>query len=189
VTPARGLAAAAPLALLLVSGSATPPPDPLDDGAPTSGQIADAVRDIDLRVTDVDLDDAVTDLETERTDGAATVVSLSSDILFAFGSAELTPAARAAVEELGREVADAAGEVRVTGHTDAVGTDTDNQVLSQARAQAVADVLVAAIGDGAPGVVAEGRGESEPVASNGSPGADDPAGRALNRRVEVRFGG
>jgi outer membrane protein OmpA-like peptidoglycan-associated protein len=172
----------------LVSAAATPAPDPLDAGEPTAAEIADSVTDLELEVTDIDVSDSVTDLEQESTEGSSTVVTLSSDILFAFGSDELSPAARDAVTELGRRVAAATGTVRVTGHTDSVGSDADNLALSQRRAQAVADVLVAAIGDGDPEVAAEGRGESEPVASNGTADKDDPAGRAQNRRVEVRFG-
>lgn len=172
----------------LVSAAATPPPDPLDAGEPSAAEIAESVTDLELQVTDIDVTDSVTDLEQESTEGASTVVTLSSDILFAFGSAELSPAARDAVTELGHRVAEATGTVRVTGHTDSIGSDADNLALSQRRAQAVADVLAAAIADGDPEVAAEGRGESEPVASNGTPDEDDPAGRAQNRRVEVRFG-
>jgi outer membrane protein OmpA-like peptidoglycan-associated protein len=172
----------------VVSAAATPPPDPLDEGKPTAAEIAESVTDIELQVADIDVSDSVTDLEQESTEGASTLVTLSSDILFAFGSAELSPAAREAVTGLGRRVAEATGTVRVTGHTDSIGSDADNLALSQRRAQAVADVLAAAIADGDPAVAAEGRGESEPIASNGTPDQDEPAGRAQNRRVEVRFG-
>ena len=71
--------------------------------------------------------------------------------------------------------------LEVGGHTDAVGTERANQRLSQARANAVRDYLVAAGVDGTR-ISARGYGESVPVASN-----DDAEGRALNRRVEVRL--
>lgn len=182
--------AAGLLAAVLATGtsflvvSPSPPPDPLAQARPTADEIARSVIDIELHVSDVELDGSVTDVARESTEGATTVVTLASDILFAFGSAELSPAARTAVADLGTRVADQAGDVSVVGHTDSVGTDADNLVLSGARAQAVADVLVATIGDGSPGVVAEGKGESQPVASE-----EQPGGAALNRRVEVRFGG
>jgi outer membrane protein OmpA-like peptidoglycan-associated protein len=180
-------AAALPLTELLAGAalpaSSTPAPDPLEKGRPSATQLADAVADIERRVDDIDLAGSLTELETETSDGDTTVVTLSSDILFAFGSADLSDAAQAAVTELGDRVAGQPGEVTVTGHTDSVGSDADNMKLSLARARAVATVLEAAIGDGSPSVTADGRGEREPVASD-----DDPAGAAQNRRVEVRFG-
>jgi outer membrane protein OmpA-like peptidoglycan-associated protein len=69
--------------------------------------------------------------------------------------------------------------VVVQGHTDNVGTDENNQSLSERRAAAVAQYLV---GKGVNGqrVMTAGLGESRPIASN-----DDASGRAQNRRVEV----
>lgn len=56
--------------------------------------------------------------------GAATVtVRLSSDVLFAFGSAELSPAARTAIDALGAQIGGNGGTVTIEGHTDAVGSD------------------------------------------------------------------
>jgi len=66
------------------------------------------------------------------------------------------------------------------GHTDSVGSDAYNMKLSQRRAKAVRDYLVAA-GISARRISAEGFGESQPVASN-----DTADGRAQNRRVELR---
>ena len=68
--------------------------------------------------------------------------------------------------------------VNIVGHTDATGPDSYNMSLSMQRARAVRDFLTqAGIGGHRMGV--EGKGESQPVASNGS-----SAGRARNRRVE-----
>ncbi|HUT77821.1 MAG TPA: OmpA family protein, partial [Polyangia bacterium] len=69
--------------------------------------------------------------------------------------------------------------VAVSGHTDSVGADSYNQQLSERRANAVRDVLIA---DGVAGdrLTATGYGASMPVASNA-----DAAGRAQNRRVEL----
>ena len=65
------------------------------------------------------------------------------------------------------------------GHTDSLGTQTYNQLLSEKRARAVADYL---INKGIPNekIFTEGRGGSQPIASNSS-----DAGRAMNRRVEI----
>ena len=67
----------------------------------------------------------------------------------------------------------------IEGHTDADGSDTYNQALSEKRAGSVVEWLVA---NGiAPGqLTAKGYGESRPVADNSK-----PDGRALNRRVEI----
>lgn len=68
--------------------------------------------------------------------------------------------------------------IRITGHTDAVGTDEANQILSEGRANAVRADLIKR-GVEAERIEAEGKGEKEPVADN-----DTEEGRQLNRRVE-----
>lgn len=68
----------------------------------------------------------------------------------------------------------------VAGHTDAEGTDAHNLDLSNRRAAAVVAWLVAR-GIAADRLQSEGHGEGRPVAGN-----DSAAGRALNRRVELR---
>ena len=70
-------------------------------------------------------------------------------------------------------------DILIVGHTDAVGSDSYNQGLSQRRATSASNYL-AAQGVSAGRLRATGRGESEPIASN-----DDESGRQLNRRVEV----
>jgi len=69
--------------------------------------------------------------------------------------------------------------ISIEGHTDNTGTANYNRILSQRRANAVADILV---NNGVPParLYAVGRGENEPVASNLS-----ATGRAQNRRVEI----
>lgn len=68
----------------------------------------------------------------------------------------------------------------VVGHTDDVGSLSSNMALSEARAQAVVDALVAVLPGARDKLIARGVGPLSPVATNG---ADD--GRALNRRVEL----
>ena len=68
----------------------------------------------------------------------------------------------------------------VAGHTDAEGADAHNLDLSNRRAAAVVAWLVAR-GIAADRLQSEGHGEGRPVAGN-----DSAAGRALNRRVELR---
>lgn len=73
--------------------------------------------------------------------------------------------------------------IRITGHTDAVGTDEANQILSEGRANAVRADLIKR-GVAAERIEAEGKGEKEPVADN-----DTEEGRQLNRRVEFTITG
>ena len=70
-----------------------------------------------------------------------------------------------------------------TGHTDSVGTDAYNQGLSVRRANTVKAYLVSK-GVAAERVLVEGKGETQPVASNAT-----KDGRAQNRRVVVEVVG
>lgn len=69
--------------------------------------------------------------------------------------------------------------VVVEGHTDAVGSDEYNRELSAKRAEAVKRYLVEKGIDGSL-VTAVGKGETEPVADNGT-----DEGRQANRRVKI----
>ena len=69
--------------------------------------------------------------------------------------------------------------VTVIGHTDSVGSDADNQRLSERRAQSVVDYFTRQ-NVNALRLQSYGRGESEPRADNSS-----ESGRQLNRRVEL----
>ena len=69
-------------------------------------------------------------------------------------------------------------KVVVVGHTDARGSASYNQALSERRAAAVAAVLVREHGVSSSRVSSRGAGESAPIASN-----DTKEGRAQNRRV------
>ena len=110
---------------------------------------------------------------------------LPSDVLFAFGSAALSPAAASAIETLSNQVTATSGSILIEGHTDAIGDDPSNQRLSEQRAASVRDVVAARLGSGFQYRTA-GFGETRPIASNTRPdGADDPDGRATNRRVEL----
>jgi outer membrane protein OmpA-like peptidoglycan-associated protein len=69
----------------------------------------------------------------------------------------------------------------IEGHTDSVGSKATNQKLSERRANAVRDYLIAN-GIDANRLTAAGYGEDKPIASNAT-----RAGRAENRRVEVNL--
>ena len=108
------------------------------------------------------------------------VITLSSGLLFTTGKSEVLPAAGAKLNEVTALLRGSpTRRVVVEGHTDSAGSDAANQVLSQARADAVRSYLV---GQGVPAerVSAIGQGESKPIASNAT-----TTGRATNRRVEI----
>lgn len=113
-------------------------------------------------------------------DARGEVFVLAGDA-FGSGQSSLTASAAASVRALGAYLQQAArgGSVRVEGHTDSQGAADANLKLSQRRAAAVRDALVAA-GLAPDRVQAVGRGDVQPMASN-----DSAAGRARNRRVEI----
>ena len=103
-----------------------------------------------------------------------------SDIMFDFDSAAIKPGSDHALDEIAEFLINQEGsELKVEGHTDSLGTDGYNLVLSRDRAAAVRNALVAR---GVPRdrIDMTGYGEDYPVASN-----DSPSGRQLNRRVEI----
>jgi outer membrane protein OmpA-like peptidoglycan-associated protein len=117
-------------------------------------------------------------------DSARGLIVNMSDVLFDTAQYSLRPAAR---EKLARVAGILAGhpslQLQVEGHTDSVGTDEYNQLLSEHRASSVRDYLTQA---GIPmnSVTAKGFGKTMPVASN-----DTSAGRQQNRRVELVVSG
>jgi len=102
---------------------------------------------------------------------------------FKSGSATVNTAYHPLLERIAEALKTEPGHVQVTGHSDNIPIHTlrfpSNWHLSQARAEAVAELLAAATGT--PGrFTAEGRADAEPVADNRT-----PEGRARNRRVEI----
>ena len=111
---------------------------------------------------------------------------VGADALFEFDKATLTPDAEETLNALVPLLAKAGKKpMTVEGHTDAKGSDDYNQTLSEKRAAAVKDWLVAH-GAAPASTPTRGWGKRRPVAPNTRPdGSDDPAGRQKNRRVEV----
>lgn len=110
------------------------------------------------------------------------VASLNSDVLFELNSSVLLPGAQTALEQLAGSLSKATGLISVSGFADATGDDAINVPLSLARSAAVARWIEDRLGVPASRVRVKGFGSSDPVASNAT-----PEGRALNRRVEIRF--
>ena len=99
---------------------------------------------------------------------------------FRTGSAELTPESFRVLDDIVPQFqAYPEMEFEVAGHTDNKGNPTKNQMLSQARAQTVANYFISK-GVDAKRLKVMGYGSSRPLAPNTS-----AEGRALNRRVEL----
>lgn len=112
--------------------------------------------------------------------GEGIAVTFDSGILFPFDSAELTSEARSNLRKLADSLqAEARTNVMIVGHTDSDGSDSYNQRLSERRGRSASDYL-ASLGVASSRLVSRGRGEAEPIGSNGT-----EEGKRQNRRVEV----
>ena len=101
------------------------------------------------------------------------------NLFFATNKTQILPESEQALDELSTFMSQhPALAIRITGHTDNVGSDQANQILSEGRANAVRDELIKR-GVASDRIEAEGKGESEPIADNAT-----EEGRAKNRRVE-----
>ena len=142
----------------LKPGSAAPAPTPSSAMQPGGGLHGEVSG----------LSGEVTDFRVEQT-ATSTIVEIASDVLFAFDSADLSAAAPAQLNRAADVIRQGGpGPIEVRGHTDAKGDIAYNLGLSERRA------------------ASGGLGETDPVAPNARPdGTDDPAGRALNRRVTI----
>jgi outer membrane protein OmpA-like peptidoglycan-associated protein len=120
----------------------------------------------------------------ETRDNARGLIVNMSDVLFDTGRATLRPGAREKLAKIsGIILAHPGLKLEVEGHTDSIGSDDYNQILSERRASAVRDFLVQQ-GLNSFTITARGLGKGQPVASN-----DDATGRQLNRRVEMVVSG
>ena len=112
--------------------------------------------------------------------GEGIQVTFESGLLYDFDSDRVRATSADNLRELARSLVHYPNsDLLIVGHTDDVGSDAYNQRLSERRAAAAADFLVAQ-GVARLRVRTQGLGEGEPVAPNA-----DEAGRQRNRRVEV----
>jgi outer membrane protein OmpA-like peptidoglycan-associated protein len=112
--------------------------------------------------------------------GEGLVVTFASGLLFDTDSSNLREESKRNLDNLASSLKNFGdSKILLVGHTDAQGTADYNLALSQRRAEAVATYLESR-GVSASRVQIEGRGETDPVASN-----DSDQGRQENRRVEA----
>ncbi len=119
-------------------------------------------------------------IEVQRLQDETLKIDISSEISFDFGSASLKPAFMPTLEKVS-EILQRYPKtiIHVVGHTDSVGSESYNMTLSRQRAESVSGYFISN-GVAQSRLIASGKGESEPRATN-----ETEAGRQLNRRVEL----
>ena len=119
--------------------------------------------------------------------GQQLTIDLAADVLFDFDKYTLLPKANDTLRKVGQVAASyPTSPMLIEGHTDGKGTHPYNMKLSENRADAVKNWLVANASIAGSRITTQGWGETKPVAPNKKPdGSDDPEGRQKNRRVEI----
>jgi outer membrane protein OmpA-like peptidoglycan-associated protein len=120
------------------------------------------------------------ELQITRLSDNSLKIGIASDVSFDVDSAQIKPDALATYAKIANVLSTYDKTViHIVGHTDSSGSDQYNQGLSERRASSVASYMG---GQGLPGtrVRQEGRGESQPIATN-----DSADGRKRNRRVDI----
>ena len=117
-----------------------------------------------------------------KKEGNALVINLPGGVTFASDSANITSSFYSALNGIAQSLNNyPETRIQVNGYTDSTGNDAHNQELSQRRANAVAQYLIAQ-GVSSSRIVANGFGSSNPIASNST-----QEGRLQNRRVEIKI--
>ncbi|MEO7103073.1 MAG: OmpA family protein, partial [Gemmatimonadaceae bacterium] len=103
-------------------------------------------------------------------------------IYFSFNRADIRPESDSVLKVIADVmVKNPTWHLRIDGHTDAIGNNAANQILSERRAASVKSALVTRYGIDGSRLTTGGHGASNPKDTN-----DTPEGRARNRRVELR---
>jgi outer membrane protein OmpA-like peptidoglycan-associated protein len=125
-----------------------------------------------------DLSQKVSTAQTAKDDASEVLDGLQGDVLFRTGSAEITPDIAHQIQVLAQAVAKSPElKIRVDGYADPRGTVNTNMKLSQDRANAVRDLLLASgVNEEVLEVNAYGKSQST---------AADNDGYALERRVRL----
>ena len=147
-------------------------------GAVIGKQFDDQIRELDEMTEGTGVD------VSEIGDQEAILVNLPDGVTFAVDSATITPAFQSTLDVIANSMIRYPNSlIDVYGFTDNTGSDQYNLALSQRRANAVADYLVAR-GVSRSRIATQGYGEDPRYfkATN-----DTPEGRAANRRVEIKI--
>jgi OmpA-OmpF porin, OOP family len=108
---------------------------------------------------------------------------VEQSVKFGFDKADLDKKSKAALDEVGSQIANTKGYIiQIEGSTDSVGDAAYNYQLSQRRASAVVQYLASKYNVPANKIYVIGLGKDKPADKNNS-----AKGRAENRRVDVRL--
>lgn len=106
----------------------------------------------------------------------------TNEILFDTNKATIKPSSEKVLLELGEALNSAPDfKVMIIGHTDGEGKESDNQKLSEKRAESVKSYLMSKFGIDSSRMQTSGKGESQPLGDNSK-----EEGKAQNRRVEFK---
>jgi len=115
-------------------------------------------------------------------EGDNLMVNLPGNITFATDSAQIQPQFYATLNEISQTLNKYPNTyLNIIGHTDSTGDANYNQALSERRAASVSSYFVSQ-GVMQQRISTQGRGETQPIASN-----DTPEGRQTNRRVQIEI--
>jgi outer membrane protein OmpA-like peptidoglycan-associated protein len=106
--------------------------------------------------------------------------AVALNVYFATNSDRIAPKYYAELNKFGEALTRLSSTVEIAGHTDSIGSDQLNQVLSERRARSVKHYLGQHFALPDERLIAKGYGESQPRASN-----ETESGRRQNRRIEV----
>ena len=121
-----------------------------------------------------------TGIQVTKRDDNSLLMNVPNEISFDTDRANIKPEFRSTLDKVASVLNEnTATNIVIVGHTDSTGTAAHNQHLSFERAESTRSYLASrAISPGRMAV--DGKGESQPIASN-----DSADGRARNRRVEI----
>jgi outer membrane protein OmpA-like peptidoglycan-associated protein len=139
-------------------------------------QLTAANQSLSAKLDDLSL--KVETVQTAKADASETLDGLQGDVLFRTGSADITPDIAHQIQVLAQAVAKSPElKIRVDGYADPRGTIETNLKISQDRANAVRDLLLAS-GVNEESLEVNAYGKSQSV-------AEDNDGYALERRVRL----
>ncbi len=139
-------------------------------------------NELTLEIMKLELLKARRDLQVQESNERLDML-VHGDVLFDTNSDSIKPGAEFQLRQVGLLLGEyPTGNVTVVGFADSSGNEQNNMELSRRRGEAVKNFLLIHSGGkiSSERIVASGRGQNEPVASN-----LDSAGRQLNRRVEI----
>lgn len=168
-----------------VCGAADRDPDSPEVMAAARAALANA-KILDIVGVELGIEAVLKDLGAKVTTQEIKI-ELDADVLFDFDKYTLRPEATETLKKVGQVVSGyPKAPLSIEGHTDGKGTHAYNMKLSENRAGAVKQWLVANAQIQASRIRTAGWGETKPVAPNTKrDGSDNPEGRQKNRRVEL----